>query len=227
MHRKHLAAGSRVICSSLYRRRFIAGPRRAHSFRGSPFLPHTPRKTRRAGGLHRPLCAVSTAEPMIWCCPSAQPAAGASRIAAPDCTEFESSECLLLDGQHRLATGSWARRAGPRMRPTMIERGAALTGRSPVFFRARLVRRGWKKPPPRRPYTASASRSYMQPGSRAAASAIRSSRRLTTQPAGSCMRARERTGVRQVGPSRQRRPLIAYPSTAPRATENQLSDGDP
>jgi tetratricopeptide (TPR) repeat protein len=54
-------------------------------------------------------------------------------------TEFESSECLLLYGQHRLATGELGD-AEPAPDPaTHNERGAALAGRSAVFFRARLM----------------------------------------------------------------------------------------
>jgi hypothetical protein len=39
---KHLAAGSRIVCGSLHRRRLIAGPRCAHSYGGSPFRPDAP-----------------------------------------------------------------------------------------------------------------------------------------------------------------------------------------
>ena len=108
-------------------------------------------------------------------------------------TEFESSDCLLLYGQHRLATGELGDAEPAPDAATHDERGAALASRSPVFFRARLC----SKSPPRRPYPASASRSSMQPGSRAAASAIRSSRLLATQPVASCMGARARTRARQ------------------------------
>jgi glycosyltransferase involved in cell wall biosynthesis len=54
-------------------------------------------------------------------------------------SEFESSECLLLYGQHRLATGELGDAEPAPDATTHNERGAALTGRSPVFFRARLV----------------------------------------------------------------------------------------
>jgi glycosyltransferase involved in cell wall biosynthesis len=55
-------------------------------------------------------------------------------------TEFENSDCLLLYGQHRLATGELGDAEPAPDAATHNERGAALTGRSPVFFRARLVR---------------------------------------------------------------------------------------
>jgi glycosyltransferase involved in cell wall biosynthesis len=54
-------------------------------------------------------------------------------------TEFESCECLLLYGQHRLAAGELGD-AEPA--PDVVihnQRGAALVGRSAVFFRARLM----------------------------------------------------------------------------------------
>jgi glycosyltransferase involved in cell wall biosynthesis len=54
-------------------------------------------------------------------------------------TEFESSDCLLLYGQHRLATGELGDAEPASDTATYTERGAALAGRSPVFFRARLV----------------------------------------------------------------------------------------
>jgi glycosyltransferase involved in cell wall biosynthesis len=54
-------------------------------------------------------------------------------------TEFESSKCLLLYGQHRLATGELGDAEPAPDAATYNERGAALAGRSPVFFRARLL----------------------------------------------------------------------------------------
>src|SRR5262249_3973387 len=54
-------------------------------------------------------------------------------------TEFESSDCLLLYGQHRLATGEFGDAEPAPDAATHDERGAALAGRSPVFFRARLL----------------------------------------------------------------------------------------
>ena len=56
-------------------------------------------------------------------------------------TEFESSDCLLLYGQHRLATGELGGAEPAPDVATYDERGAALASSSPVFFRARLVLR--------------------------------------------------------------------------------------
>jgi glycosyltransferase involved in cell wall biosynthesis len=54
-------------------------------------------------------------------------------------TEFESSGCLLLYGQHRLETGELGN-AEPAQDPaTHNERGATLAGRSAIFFRAGLL----------------------------------------------------------------------------------------
>jgi glycosyltransferase involved in cell wall biosynthesis len=54
-------------------------------------------------------------------------------------TEFESSDCVLLYGQHRLATGEMGDAEPAPDEATHDARGAALAGRSPVFFRARLL----------------------------------------------------------------------------------------
>ena len=54
-------------------------------------------------------------------------------------TEFERSQCLLLYGQHRLATGELGDAEPAPDATTHNERGAALASRSPVFFRARLL----------------------------------------------------------------------------------------
>ena len=54
-------------------------------------------------------------------------------------TEFESSGCLLLYGQYRMATGELGDAEPAPDVATHNERGAALAGRSPVFFRAGLV----------------------------------------------------------------------------------------
>jgi hypothetical protein len=53
--------------------------------------------------------------------------------------EFESGDCLLLYGQHRLATGELGGAEPAPDAATYDERGAALASGSPVFFRARLV----------------------------------------------------------------------------------------
>jgi glycosyltransferase involved in cell wall biosynthesis len=54
-------------------------------------------------------------------------------------TEFESSDCLLLYGQHRLAAGELGDAEPAPDAAAHDERGAALASRSPVFFRARLL----------------------------------------------------------------------------------------
>ena len=53
--------------------------------------------------------------------------------------EFESNGCLLLYGQHRMVTGELGDAEPAPDVATHNERGAALAGRSPVFFRARLA----------------------------------------------------------------------------------------
>jgi glycosyltransferase involved in cell wall biosynthesis len=53
--------------------------------------------------------------------------------------QFESSGCLLLYGQHRMATGELGDAEPAPDAAAHNERGAALAGRSPVFFRARLA----------------------------------------------------------------------------------------
>jgi len=54
-------------------------------------------------------------------------------------TEFESSECLLLYGQHRLETGELGNAEPAQDLATHNERGATLAARSAIFFRARLL----------------------------------------------------------------------------------------
>ena len=77
---------------------------------------------------------------MIWLCPFVPnerlaQVASLSELRA----EFESSDCLLLYGQHRLATGELGDAEPAPDVATYSEHGAALASSSPVFFRARLV----------------------------------------------------------------------------------------
>ena len=53
--------------------------------------------------------------------------------------EFGRSDCLLLYGQHRLATGELGDAEPAPDAATYSEHGAVMASRSPVFFRARLV----------------------------------------------------------------------------------------